>query len=379
MCTSLSFLFHCSLFSISVLVKPREDSFVDIASIETDEVTPQVTDTKAETDNQLEENQPLENANEEELRSELDESINKRDRNSTSSESSTPVCERRLSSVSVSKIEESDAIEILTTSFEEVIPYITEILVSNNGGVIETETVDNNNITVPEFNFKLESVTEETEEELKADGSGRSPMVRRPKHDGLVTMTQTRSLNDLPPHPPKRVGILKKPGTKKDRPLSDSFENLRMVEKQGIVDFYHNKKTEPEKKVEMIRAHSLDELLVGVDRDEGNHSEPSSTSQLSLNGHHDSEDSLTSDLDSPKSRYRSDSDKLSVGSYRASSTLSLNEMLMSRYSLESSLEDLKTIKRGSSLFNRITKKKSKSLTALDMKEKLLDEEGSSYI
>ena len=201
--------------------------------------------------------------------------------------------------------------------------------------------------------------------------------MRRPKHDGLVTMTQARSLNDLPPHPPKRVGILKKPGTKKDRPLSDSFENLRMVEKQGIVDFYLNTAIS-DKTVELPRAHSLDMLLTEVDGDDGIHSEPSSTSQLSLNEPNDSQDSFTSDCDSPKSRSRSDSDKLSIGSHQASSTLSLNDVCISRLSPASSQEDLKWIKKGS-LFSRISFKKSKSLTSLDVKDKpLLNDDGKRF-
>ena len=57
------------------------------------------------------------------------------------SSDSTPVYERHLSNVSVSKIEEADAIEILTTSFEEVVPLITEIFVANSIQVANAETL----------------------------------------------------------------------------------------------------------------------------------------------------------------------------------------------------------------------------------------------
>ena len=108
---------------------------------------------------------------------------------------------------------------------------------------------------------QLESVTEETEEELKAVGSGKSPALRHQKHDGLVTVTQARSLTELPPQQPKIVGILKRRDAKKERPLSDSFENLRMVEMQSNMGLFRgNEKSDLSDSGGKTRGGSLDTL-----------------------------------------------------------------------------------------------------------------------
>ena len=154
--------------------------------------------------------------------------------------------ERKLScvSVEVDEITVVESVEELAAVQEITISECSDIAGGN--GDLAITVVDANALSpasAADLNFKLESVTEETEEELKADGSGRSPQVRRNQRltsdSSLLNASQTQSLTDLlPPIPPKRVGILKRAGAKKDRPLSDSFENLKMVENQGIIDLY---------------------------------------------------------------------------------------------------------------------------------------------
>ncbi|XP_066918866.1 rho guanine nucleotide exchange factor 18-like isoform X3 [Clytia hemisphaerica] len=259
--------------------------------------------------------------------------------------------ERRLSCVSV------EVVPDIVEQVEELEP-VQEISVNEADDV----TID---ALHPPGNFKLESVTEETEEELKADGSGRSPQIRRHKlGDSLLNTNQTQSLTDLPPIPPKRVGILKRQNAKKDRPLSDSFENLKMVENQGILDLYNGQSITPSSPPSLNRGHSLDALM--TDRPDG--VSPSS-SQISLTGERcDSQESLTaSDCESPRSR--SESERISLYSNRASS-LSLNDVHMSRTSSTSSAEDFgKHSKKSSSLFSRFHGKKAKSMSALDVEEK----------
>ena len=339
-----------------------------------------------------------------------------------------PVTGSNEGSVSVVKLEEYKPIQALeiVPSVEEVTPQVTEVTLasssllsvdamddvtcapvhsdvdSEDGGGESTELTDGDdeidqNCLIPgDMNFKLESVTEETEEELKADGSGRSPTVLRRKQEGSALITQAKSLTELPPHPPKRVGILKRQGAKKDRPLSDSFENLQMVANQGIIDLF--KGTTPSqgggdstsKAPALARGHSLDALTMGSNDREGDvvPSEPSSRTSLSVavgsaTLQPGSQDSLTSDCDSPKSRSRSGSEKMSVSSQRGASSLSLNEALISRCSSMSSQEDLTKppSKKGSSLFRVFSVKKAKSLSSLDMnndKNNMICEEGRLF-
>lgn len=311
------------------------------------------------------ESEPIKN--QESVFSEEPQQIQSVEQREVSEEDSKIDYSRRLSNVSVSTIEvtEAEVIEILPTSFEEAIP-VTEIVIENSEESVATVEGDPDVADSANY-FKLESVTEETEEELKADVS---PVMRRPKHDGLVSSTQTRSLSDLPPHPPKRVGILKRSGAKKDRPLSDSFENLKMVERQGIVEMYQGGSNALVNTPEsgLTRGHSLDALMTEVDGD-GLNSEMSSTSQLSVNGTNGSEESLTSECDSTKSRSRSGSEKFSNGSYRASSLLSLNDVQISRCSSTSSQEEFVRITKKPSLLSRISFKKAKSMSSLEMKKK----------
>lgn len=284
--------------------------------------------------------------------------------------------EGKLSCVSVEHEEVStcETVEKLE-AMHEVVPQVTEsamvelissdtsLTIGDEPNQSEAVAQDPNSLMPGDLNFKLESVTEETEEELKADGSGRSPAVRRhTKSDSLVTEAQTQSLTDLPPLPSKRVGILKRSGAKKDRPLSDSFENLKMVEKQGIVELFQGP-TGIACPTALVRGHSLDALM--NDHEDGYSS--LSMSQFNLLGEGDSQDSLTtSDCESPKSRSRSNSEKISLSSQRASSSLSLNDVYVSRTSSASSTEDLsKHSKKTSSLFSRFHGKKAKSMSSLE--------------
>ena len=315
---------------------------------------------------------------------------------------STGSGERKLSCVSV-EVDEVNVIE----SVEEL-EAVQEITITESSSVTDDDdvtvatagVVDPNSLApggAGDLNFKLESVTEETEEELKADGSGRSPMMRRNRlTDSLLNTNQTQSLTDLPPIPPKRVGILKRAGAKKDRPLSDSFENLKMVENQGIIDLYHGQQSglSPSPPPLISRGHSLDALM---DRPDGGEM---TSSQLSLAERCDSQDSLTGGSDcgdsSPKSRSRSGSGKSRSSSAifysnRASSlSLSLNDVQhISRTSSTSSTEDFhhhhhhqslhhhKKKNGGSSLFRRFHNgKKAKSMSSLDHEENnLMSESG----
>ena len=306
--------------------------------------------------------------------------------------------ERKLSCVSV-EVDEVNFIESVEEleAVQEII--ITECSSLTDEEVSLTAGVVDPNALIPGGSgdyFKLESVTEETEEELKADGSGRSPQVRRNRlTDSLLNTNQTQSLTDLPPIPPKRVGILKRAGAKKDRPLSDSFENLKMVENQGIIDMYHGQQSlSPSPPPLLImRGHSLDALM---DRPDSETQSPLTSSQVSLAERFDSQDSLTGGSDygdsSPKLRSRSNSGKLRsssmVYSNRAPSlSLSLNDVQhISRTSSTSSTEDFhhphnhnskKKNASGSSLFSRFQNgKKAKSMSALDHEENnLLSEAG----
>ena len=292
--------------------------------------------------------------------------------------------ERKLSCVSIGVADELSNIEVVEEfdAVQEISPQITEITLlepSGNSSVEATSdevAAGDNNLLRP---GALESVTEETEEELKADGSGRSPQVRRHAKSGIDSSSGlTQSLSDLPPLTSKRVGILKRSGAKKDRPLSDSFENLKMVENQGIVEMFHGQSSPSAPRVPSIpHGHSLDALL--NDRTDSQGQSPSH-SQLSLTGERcDSQDSLTtSDCESPKSRSRSDSEKvLSLSSSQRASSLSLNDAHRSRTSSTSSTEELSRFgggRKSGSLFSRFHGKKAKSMSALD-ENTVIPEEG----
>ena len=218
---------------------------------------------------------------------------------------------------------------------------------------------------------QLESVTEETEEELKAVGSGKSPALRHQKHDGLVTVTQARSLTELPPQQPKIVGILKRRDAKKERPLSDSFENLRMVEMQSNMGLFRgNEKSDLSDSGGKTRGGSLD-TLTNIDNVDGENTD----SQVSLDQQY-SQESLTTESESGKSVSRSNSGKFLLNSaQRATSLISLNDITVSRCSSASSQEEFDrfNIKRGS-LLSRLSKsKKAKSMTSLEVKNSKEDE------
>lgn len=298
--------------------------------------------------------------------------------------------ERKLSCVSIGVADELSNVEIVEEleAVQEISPQITEVTISESSGESSAEVPSDeqaaadNNLLRP---GALESVTEETEEELKADGSGRSPQVRRHAKSGVDSSSGlTQSLSDLPPMAPKRVGILKRSGAKKDRPLSDSFENLKMVENQGIVEMFHGQSPSAAQPAPAIaHGHSLDALLMN-DRTDVNGQSPSN-SHLSLTGERcDSQDSLTaSDCESPKSRSRSDSEKvLSLSSSQRASSLSLNDAHRSRTSSTSSTEDLSRFgggKKSGSIFSRFHGKKAKSLSALDTTENTIIPEDGMYI
>ena len=220
---------------------------------------------------------------------------------------------------------------------------------------------------------QLESVTEETEEELKAVGSGKSPALRHQKHDGLVTVTQTRSLTELPPQQPKIVGILKRRDAKKERPLSDSFENLRMVEMQSNIGLFRgNEKSDLSDSGGMNRGGSLDTLTTKTDDADGENTD----SQVSLDQQY-SQESISTESESGKSVSRSNSGKFSLtSSQRATSLISLNDITVSRCSSTSSQEEFDrfNIKRGSLLAKLSKSKKAKSMTSLEMKNSK-EEEG----
>ena len=219
---------------------------------------------------------------------------------------------------------------------------------------------------------QLESVTEETEEELKAVGSGKSPALRHQKHDGLVTVTQARSLTELPPQQPKIVGILKRRDAKKERPLSDSFENLRMVEMQSNMGLFRgNEKSDLSDSGGMTRGGSLD-TLTKIDGVDGENTD----SQVSLDQQY-SQESISTESESGKSVSRSNSGKFSLtSSQRATSLISLNDITVSRCSSTSSQEEFDrfNIKRGSLLARLSKSKKAKSMTSLEVKNSK-EEEG----
>ena len=290
----------------------------------------------------------------------------------------------------IESVEELEAVQEITVT------ETSSVTDDDSDVTVATAVVDPNSLApggAGDLNFKLESVTEETEEELKADGSGRSPMLRRNRlTDSLLNTNQTQSLTDLPPIPPKRVGILKRAGAKKDRPLSDSFENLKMVENQGIVDLYHGQQSlspSPPPPPLISRGHSLDAL---TDRTDGGEL---TSSQLSLAERCDSQDSLTGGSDcgdsSPKSRSRSDSGKSRSSSAmffsNRASSFSLNDVQnISRSPSTSSTEDfhhhhqsLRHKKKNGStlLFSRFQNgKKAKSMSSLDNEENnLMSEAG----
>lgn len=213
----------------------------------------------------------------------------------------------------------------------------------------------------------LESVTEETEEQLNEEVGRKSPNLHKSNTSANLDLIETavhdKTIAQLPPLPTiRRVGILKK----RDRPLSDSFVSLKREDCKTL-EFLGNPG-----KSSLTKCHSLDSLRDGVNDEESPLSQPSSRSQLSLTEIHDSGDSF-SDSDSPKSRSRCDSDKLSFSSQRASSLLSLDERC-SHPSL-SSQEDISRGPKKPSLFSKISFKKAKSMTSLEMKDrrKLSDE------
>lgn len=283
---------------------------------------------------------------------------------------SPPKPDRQHSNVSVNKIELHVAESVEETAqVTPVVDIVEDVVITADQITEENAEVVNCVTSGDEAGDRggvLASVTEETEEELGDEGNAKTPNKKVVKKHDVVAVNETK----LPPLPVpyRRVGVLRK--SKKDRPLSDSFENLRMVENQGIIDFYRGATTtESEDGQGLTRGHSLDTLT--KDLDDGNDTERSTTS---VNDFHGSQESVSSDNESvcrvrstnSFSRDRSDSGK-SIGSHRTLSLLSLTEYKSHKHSSADELAKLS--KKSSSLFHRISFKKAKSMTSLETREK----------
>ena len=229
-----------------------------------------------------------------------------------------------------------------------------------------------------ELNFKqLESVLEETEEDLNED----TTLQRRNRNLMHSSVDDSNTLTEILHQLPKRVAVLRRHGEMKyDRPLSDSFENLRMVEREGLLELY-NQSSNLDKKENVTRVLSLDQLINKSNTDDLNehhsHTSLNKESQNSLNFNaNDSESSLASDAELQTYRQRSDSSKSTsvIGSFLSTSSYSLNDAHM--YGASSNQgNDSNNIKfaKKPSLLSKMSFKKAKSMTSL------IDDKDNGYV
>ncbi|XP_065672790.1 A-kinase anchor protein 13 isoform X2 [Hydra vulgaris] len=230
----------------------------------------------------------------------------------------------------------------------------------------DVKTDDLNNLQ--ELNFKLESVLEETEDDLNDDILHKQlkSTMHLPKN-GSDSSLDTSNQILLKKMPAIRRHYTE---SKNDRPLSDSFENLRKVEKEGLFELFQQDPNLDKKEI-VKRVLSLDQLTNNnaksnaddfVDRQ--SHTSLNKESQNSLNTN-DSESSLVSDAEQQAYRQRSDSNKSTtvMGSFLSTSTYSLNDAQLYGASLGHDLNNGKFPKKPS-LLSKISFKKAKSMTSL---------------
>ena len=242
---------------------------------------------------------------------------------------------------------------------------------------------------------KLASVTEETEEELQRaeqdDHLGKRNKENKVSTEAEDGKTKDKSSERLKSQELSRsdesvpsggnVVRLRPARIKKERPLSDNFDNLKRIEQEGFMAnnlqlqaSVQESSSDPAN-LDKRKSKSLDTLLVEVLRRESSRT----SSQNSLSETHGSSESLSmsaDELDGQTQIFRT----RSLGSAtlemqrRAQSQLSLNDVNVSL-----STEDVRpeTYKKKKYRFNF---KKAKSTTALEMKEmKQKEMEGKFFV
>ena len=228
----------------------------------------------------------------------------------------------------------------------------------------------------------LTAVTEETEEELlELDRKGDTDHHAQKSHS-LEELKELRMREERMHHSaeqmymPREVVTLRKGILKKDRPLSDNYENIKMIARENQLNRLGKQSDSDDSSsgLDKRKSKSLDMLLV----DEENRKSPSLTSsQLSLSDVQGSADSLQSIERLERGGmplYRTKSagsaslgNRSSVSDHRSSMS---DICLLVRDDFE---EPVPMIKKKRSRFS--FKRKSKSTTALDKKGVTPSEEG----
>lgn len=217
----------------------------------------------------------------------------------------------------------------------------------------------------------LTAVTEETEEELlELDGKfsadihmNKSHSMEELKAMKMIEERMHRSAELV--YAPKDV-VLRKGILKKDRPLSDNYENIKMVARESRINRLcrQSESDDSATSLDKRKSRSLDLLLV----DDENRKSPSLTSsQLSLSDIHGSIESIDRLEPSNMQLYRSKSD----GSRSLDHRASLNDI--ASVDRDDFNDPPPMIKKKRSRFS--FKRKSKSTTALDKKGDVIKDAG----
>ena len=255
-----------------------------------------------------------------------------------------------------------------------------------NGAVLSTEIMENNSednascVAVPQQeslnNFEefrsnslvsetrmLAAVTEETEEELlELDGKCPADLYANRSHS-LEELKARKWSEERMHHSAEQVymsneAVLRKGILKKDRPLSDNYENIKMIAKDSQINRLSKQEAidEDSPVLDKRKSKSLDALLV----DDVNRKSPSLTSsQLSLSDVHGSIESMDLLESSNSQLYIGKSTESGPFGHRAS----LNDITFTvRDDGDEAPPMMKKIRSRFSF-----KRKSKSTTALDKK------------
>eukprot|EP00794_Sanderia_malayensis_P010012 gene10012-11035_t len=224
----------------------------------------------------------------------------------------------------------------------------------------------------------LAAVTEETEEELlELDG----------KADGVLKFNKSHSLDEVREREhrmhrsaeqvyviPREVANLRRGILKKERPLSDNYENIKKIEREyGLNRLGLNSKLsgsdESLTSSSMRKSKSLDAL--SMDEEENPKSASFTSSQMSMHGSTESLPSIDVMDEGGKLLYRSHSlGKAPDGSGRQGA--SLNDICTSVKDERDVMASTKLTKKKRSRFS--FRRKSKSTTALDTREPAISDE-----